>query len=116
MSEHPDQPAEVPEVDPGRAEVMREAGALLLDVREDDEWHRGHIDGSAHTPLGDLDPAALDAGRTVITVCGSGGRAARAAAQLRAAGREALVMSGGLHAWTDTGLPLVSDDGSPGSL
>ena len=60
----------------------------LLDVREDDEWSAGHIDGAKHIPLSQV-PARLgelDRDRTVVTVCRSGGRAGRAAEFLGGAG------------------------------
>ena len=35
------------------------SGALVLDVREDDEWAAGHAPGAIHIPMGDI-PARLD--------------------------------------------------------
>ena len=60
----------------------------LLDVREQDEWDAGHLDGSQHIPLGQLatrlDEVPHD--RTVVAVCRSGSRSDRAAKGLRARG------------------------------
>lgn len=87
----------------------------LLDVREDDEWAAGRIDGAVHIPLGEL-PARLgelDRDRPVVTVCRSGGRAGRAAELLGQAGVPAEVMDGGMTAWAQAGLPMTSQAGSP---
>ncbi|GAA4837262.1 hypothetical protein GCM10023201_27860 [Actinomycetospora corticicola] len=104
------------EVDPDEARRRLAAGeAVLVDVREPDEWETGHAPDSLHRPLGDLDPAEF-AGRTVITTCRGGGRGGRAAEQLAAAGVDATNLAGGLRAWSEQGGPLVRDDGSPGRL
>ena len=85
--------------------------AVLLDVREDDEWAAGHAPGALHVPLGDL-PARLgelplDAELHVL--CRAGGRAARAAAWLGANGVDAVVVDGGMGAWAEAGRPVVAD-------
>ena len=64
--------------------------ALMLDVREQDEWDAGHAPGAVHIPLGEL-PSRLDelpdtdAG-VLAVVCRGGGRSSRAVAWLLAAG------------------------------
>lgn len=90
---------------PARArEVQADAlaGATVLDVRESDEVASGMIPGARHVPLARVlaDPgaAAGDAGPTVV-VCHSGARAHQAAAALRAAGVDAVVLAGGMLAW-----------------
>jgi rhodanese-related sulfurtransferase len=87
----------------------------LLDVREDDEWAAGRIDGAVHIPLGELPVRVgeLDRDRPVVTVCRSGGRAGRAAGLLTQAGVSAEVMDGGMTAWFQAGLPMTSDTGNP---
>ena len=54
--------------------------------------------------------------RTVITVCRSGHRSARAAALLACEGREVVNLSGGMRAWARAGLPVVADGGGPGRV
>ena len=91
----------------------------ILDVREDEEWVAGHIDGAVHIPLGELRRriGELDAQRPVVTVCRSGGRAGRAADLLTSSGRRAAVMNGGMQRWAREGLPFSSADGSgPGTV
>lgn len=104
------------DTDPDEARRRLAAGeAVLVDVREPDEWAAGHAPGSLHRPLGELDPAEF-AGRTVITTCRGGGRGGRAAEQLAGAGVDATNLAGGLRAWTEHGGPLVRDDDTPGTL
>ena len=56
----------------------------VVDVREDDEWAAGHIDGARHIPLGRLTARAgeIDRDRPVVTVCRSGSRSGKAAQYL----------------------------------
>ena len=54
--------------------------------------------------------------RTVITVCRSGHRSARAAALLAREGREVVNLSGGMNAWARAGLPVVAGGGGPGRV
>jgi rhodanese-related sulfurtransferase len=89
-------------------------GAVLLDVREQDEWDAGHAPGAIHVPLGDL-PSRLDDlpdDAELQVLCRAGGRAARAAAWLQENGYDAVVVDGGMGAWQDAGRPVVSEDGS----
>lgn len=90
----------------------------VLDVREDDEWTAGLIDGAVHIPLGELDHRVdeLDRSRPVVTVCRSGGRAGKAAEFLSAAGLKAEVMDGGMTQWAKDKLPFTTPDGRPGHL
>ena len=92
------------------------AGAVLLDVRDLEEWRAGYLDGSLLLPLGLLDPAALPAGATVVVVCDTGERSAAAATLIAGTGRTAFVLEGGLRAWADTGLVLRTSDGEVGVL
>ena len=87
--------------------------AVVLDVREDDEWTAGHAPGARHIPLSQV-PARLDElpEGEVHVVCRSGGRSARATAWLNQNGFEAVNVAGGMGAWRDAGKPMVSEDGS----
>lgn len=90
----------------------------LLDVREDDEWAAGRIDGAHHIPLGQLPTrvSELDSERPVVTVCRSGGRAGKATEILTQAGWAAQTMDGGLTRWANAGLPVTTPDGRPGTV
>lgn len=106
-----------PDVSPADAhQIAATETVLLLDVREDDEWDRGHAAGAVHVPLGQLNPAALDTAVPVIAICRSGNRSSKAALRLTAAGLQVRNMAGGMTAWQEQGLPMVRDDGSPGNV
>jgi rhodanese-related sulfurtransferase len=91
--------------------------ALILDVREQDEWDAGHAPGAVHIPLGEL-PARLgelpdpDAG-TLGVVCRGGGRSSRAVAWLSQQGFDVANVDGGMQAWHREGKRLVADSGAP---
>jgi glyoxylase-like metal-dependent hydrolase (beta-lactamase superfamily II)/rhodanese-related sulfurtransferase len=83
---------------------------VLLDVREPDEYdgELGRIRGSRLIPLGELSArrGELPAG-PVVAVCHSGKRSARAAAELKRAGRtDVAALAGGMLAWNAAGLPV----------
>lgn len=85
--------------------------AVLLDVREDDEWDAGHAPGAVHIPLARIADSLADVpdGSPIYVVCRSGGRSARAAAYLNANGWEAVNVVGGMSAWAAAVRPLVAD-------
>jgi rhodanese-related sulfurtransferase len=93
-------------------------GVAVLDVREDDEWAAGHIAGSVHVPLSGLPAGAADIpdADPLVVVCKVGARSAQVTAWLAGQGREAVNLAGGLDAWAAAGRPLVTDDGSPGTV
>jgi rhodanese-related sulfurtransferase len=107
----------VAEVGPEQAQVLLGEGAVLLDVREPDEWAAGHAPGAVHVPLGQLGArlAEIPSG-TVVVVCRSGARSARAAAALLGAGRDARNLAGGMQAWAGAGLAVLDDAGTPGTV
>ncbi len=84
--------------------------AVLIDIREPDEWQEGHVAGARHIPLGDL-PARLGEvpqDRPVLLFCRSGNRSGRATALLRERGyTRALNVVGGITAWQRAGLPVT---------
>ena len=104
-------PENVRSVDPHEASLLSQRGAVLLDVREDDEWQEVHVEGAVHVPLGELDATALPvdvpAGLPIVAVCRSGNRSSSAARALAAAGHEAVNLDGGILAWIEVDLPVV---------
>ena len=96
----------------------RRAEYHLLDVREDDEWAAGHIDGAHHIPLGGLSArlGELPKGQTIVAVCRSGGRSEAAVRGLRKLGYEAENLEGGVSAWDRAKLPLVDASGGRGRV
>ena len=88
-------------------------GATVLDVREDEEWAAGHIDGALHVPMGQVPArlAELPADTELHVVCRAGGRSARVAAWLQENGYDVVNVAGGMGAWAEAGRPMVTDDG-----
>lgn len=85
-------------------------GALVLDVRNDDEWARGHISNAVLIPLPELSArlAEIPRDRTIIVHCQHGGRSAVAAATLDAFGFDDVhQLTGGLAAWEAAGHAVV---------
>ncbi len=84
--------------------------AVLIDVCEPSEFAAGHAVGSRNIPLGSIAGSKdLPSNKALplVLLCASGGRAGRAAGQLRQAGYEkATVVTGGLPAWRAAGLPV----------
>lgn len=90
------------------------AAAHIVDVREDDEWVAGHVEGAQHIPLADV-PVRLGeipADADVYVICRSGGRSSRAVAWLSQNGVDAVNVDGGMGAWADAGRPMVSETGA----
>lgn len=107
-----DTPTEIPEVSVQEAQKRIEAGALLLDVREQSEYQETRIAGSQLLPLSELTARfedELPAGREIIAQCRSGKRSAQATEFLRAQGFDVTNMEGGILAWRAEGLP--TDEG-----
>ncbi|HSV66271.1 MAG TPA: rhodanese-like domain-containing protein [Mycobacteriales bacterium] len=83
--------------------------AFVLDVREPDEWAAGHVDGSLHVPMGQVQGRIADIpnDRRLVVVCRSGGRSARVTNFLRTQGYDAVNLAGGLKAWEASGRALT---------
>jgi rhodanese-related sulfurtransferase len=106
---------EVRNVNVAEALELLDEGALLLDVREDNEWESGRAPNADHIALNEV-PDHLDelpAGRTIICVCRSGARSGRATKFLLDHGRDAVNLEGGMLAWSAEGEPLEGDIDEP---
>jgi rhodanese-related sulfurtransferase len=106
------------EVEADDAAALAAEGAIVLDVREDDEWAAGHVAESVHIAMGELGArlAELPSDRRIVAVCRSGARSGAVTEALAARGYDVVNLVGGLQAWVAEGLPLVADDGLPGSV
>jgi rhodanese-related sulfurtransferase len=88
---------------------LREEGALVLDVRQPDEWAAGHVPGATLIPLGELEGrvAEVPRDRTIVVICRSGNRSAQGRDVLLAAGFGAVTsVAGGMTAWEGAGLDV----------
>lgn len=105
-------PAPLPvSIDAAEAARLRDAGALVLDVREPSEWNEAHIPGATLIPLGELSArvSELPRDRQIVVVCRSGNRSQSGRDVLREAGFSSVTsMNGGLIRWQSAGLPLES--------
>ena len=93
-------------------QLINREDALVLDVRPDAEFSRGHILGAKNVPLAELAQRAGELERhkdkPVVVCCNTGNQSAGAVSQLRKAGfARAVNLSGGLAAWQQAGLPVA---------
>jgi rhodanese-related sulfurtransferase len=83
---------------------------LLIDVREESEWARGHIAGAAWLGKGiierDIEQKVPDKSTPLVLYCGGGFRSALAADNLQKMGYTRVIsMDGGWRAWTEANYP-----------
>lgn len=104
-----------PHVSARAAKALVDSGALLLDVREPDEWHVEHTDGALLMPMGQVKArlGELQRDRPIVVACRSGGRSATVTDALRGWGYDATNLAGGMCAWQAAGLPVVTGSGAP---
>lgn len=98
------------------ARRLADRRAVLVDIREPDEFARRRARGALSRPLSTLeaDILGLPDGREVIFTCRSGMRTgANAQGLARACGGSAYVLEGGLDAWEAAGLPIEIDAKAP---
>src|SRR5450755_18746 len=99
----------IEEVDPSAVREQLDNGAVVIDVREAEEWSTGHVPGAKHVPKSFLESriegAAPDRSQHVILYCQSGNRSAWAARTLTEdLGYENVEsMTGGITLWKDRG-------------
>jgi len=101
----------ITEISPQDAAAKSQSGdAVIVDVREKDEWDEEHVPDATHLSRGtielDIEEKIPDLNQTIITHCGGGGRSALAAASLQKMGyKNVRSMAGGFKAWKAAGLP-----------
>jgi rhodanese-related sulfurtransferase len=83
----------------------------LIDVREDNEWARGHLPGAVHLGKGiierDIEQAFPDKEAPLVLYCGGGFRSALVADNLQKMGYTNIIsMDGGWGGWTGAGYPV----------
>lgn len=95
------------------------ADAVLLDVREADEWAAGHAPGARHLPMREV-PARrseVPADRPVVVVCRSGSRSARVVQFLLGEGWDNVAnLAGGMQDWAAAGRPMVAEGSDPATV
>jgi hydroxyacylglutathione hydrolase len=99
----------VAQITPQEAKQKQAEGAIMLDVRELQEWREGHIPGAVHIPLGSLAARVreLDSAKEIVAVCRSGSRSMVAARILTSSGfAQVSNLAGGMIAWSRHGLAV----------
>jgi phage shock protein E len=96
------------------ATKLKSGEAVIVDVREQDEWDEEHIPGAIHLSRGtielDIEEKVPDSNAMIICHCGGGGRSALAAESLqRMDYKNVRSMAGGFKAWKAAGLPTTSN-------
>lgn len=87
---------------------------LLVDVREESEWAKGHLPGAVYMGRGvierDIELKVPDTGTKLVLYCGGGFRSALVAENLQKMGYTNVEsMEGGWRGWTEAGLPIARD-------
>jgi len=108
------------EMDGYLAAVKNPNGALLLDVREEDEFKTGHVPGVVNIPRGLLEfriwkplgyPTSIDMNRKIYVQCATGNRATLAAKQLKDIGfTNVTVVVMAVSDWQAKGYPFIKDE------
>lgn len=100
------------ELDPATVNTLLQSGeAVLVDVREDEEFAEEHIAGSYLYPMSDFEVDTWPSfpGKKVIISCLGGVRSAAIGNKLISVGHGWVThMKGGLNAWKDSGLPTIT--------
>lgn len=91
--------------------ISRREKFHLIDVREDNEWAKGHLPGAVHLGKGiierDIEATIPDHNADIVLYCGGGYRSALAADALQRMGyRNVTSMDGGFRGWVAAGHPV----------
>src|SRR6266576_5048410 len=103
----------ITEISPQDAAAKSKSGeAVIVDVRDKDEWDEGHIPGALHMSRGtielDIEEKVPDTNAMIICHCGGGGRGALATKSLQKMGyKNVRNMTGGFKSWKAAGLPTA---------
>ena len=95
----------------GAVQLINRERAVVVDVREPEEFAAGHVTGAKNVPLNQLEqklPAAVkNKSLPLLLVCATGARAQRAVATAKKHGYEqAQAVAGGLKSWKEANLPV----------
>jgi phage shock protein E len=105
----------VTEISAADARKQLEAGdAILIDVREENDWRQGHAKGATHLSRGvielEIEEQIPDVTKPIICYCGGGSRSALVAESLQKMGYQNVrSIAGGLRAWKEAGLPMAKE-------
>jgi rhodanese-related sulfurtransferase len=105
-----DAKSRIREVSPSEASKQQADGAILIDVRESEDFAKGHARDAIHVSRGVLEmrieEIAPDPATPILCYCGGGSRSALAADNLQKMGYSNVAsVAGGFKAWKTAGLP-----------
>lgn len=100
------------EVDLATFAAAHEEGAVVLDVRNPDEYVEAHVPGAVLIPLGELAGRQdeIPAGDPLYVICAAGGRSLTATKALVDAGYKAVSVAGGTNGWIERGGAVVAGE------
>jgi len=102
----------VPEIQPEEAlRLVSEKDAVLIDVREGEDWDNGHAAGAVHLSKGiielEIEDVVPDVERPIICYCGGGSRSLLAGENLKRMGyKNVFSLAGGFRGWKGNGRPV----------
>jgi phage shock protein E len=105
----------ISEISPTEAQAQADRGAaVLIDVREDEDWREDHAKGAKHLSRGtielEIEEQVPDLKTPIICYCGGGSRSALVAESLQKMGYENVrSMSCGFRAWKEAALPSATE-------
>ncbi len=98
-------------ISPNEAVALMNSDATVVDLRSQEAFARGHIVNARNIPFDELDTRkeTLDKNKPLVAVSEAGMKSNKAVASLRIAGFEsAYGLKGGMNAWTQAGMPVVT--------
>jgi rhodanese-related sulfurtransferase len=87
--------------------------AIGIDVREPQEWEAGHAEDVIWNPMSAFDVNVLPTDKPLIFICRSGNRSGQVATAVADQMENVFNMVGGMKAWNEAGLAMVSANGNP---
>ena len=105
----------ISEISPAEAQQQTDRGdAVLIDVREEEDWREDHAKGAKHLSRGsielEIEEQVPDPKTPIVCYCGGGSRSALVAESLQKMGYENVrSLAGGFRAWKEAGLPSAAD-------
>jgi rhodanese-related sulfurtransferase len=100
-------------IGPPEAVTLMNNDAMVIDLRSVESFSRGHIVNAKNIPFSELDTQIEKItkfkGKPIVAVCDAGVSSNKAVASLRKTGFESVYgLKGGMTAWTEAGLPVVT--------
>jgi rhodanese-related sulfurtransferase len=94
-------------------EEISSGRAVGIDVRESQEWEAGHAENVIWNPMSTFDFDVLPTDKPLIFICRSGNRSGQVVNKVASQFENVLNMTGGMKAWNEAGLAMVSATGNP---